>query len=72
MTTSQHAFTAEHYAPRAQAYVDSVTHSSGDDLDQMEALLRGAGSAACWTWDAAAATSATARRPMSARSSPAT
>ena len=43
MTTSQHAFTAEHYAPRAQAYVDSVTHSSGDDLDQMESLLRGAG-----------------------------
>ena len=43
MTTSQHAFTAEHYAPRAQAYVDSVTHSSGDDLDQMETLLRGNG-----------------------------
>ena len=41
MTTSQHEFTVEHYAPRAQAYVDSVTHSSGDDLDQMETLLRG-------------------------------
>ena len=43
---SGHAHVAQHYASRAQAYVSSRTHSSGADLDQIEALLRetGAGS----------------------------
>ncbi|WP_428377082.1 class I SAM-dependent methyltransferase [Lichenicoccus sp.] len=38
-----HAFVAAQYAPRAQAYVSSPTHSSGADLDQVEALLRETG-----------------------------
>jgi ubiquinone/menaquinone biosynthesis C-methylase UbiE len=41
MTTSQHAFAAEHYAPRAQDYVTSAVHSAGADLDQIEAAMRG-------------------------------
>lgn len=43
MDISQNDFTAGHYAPRAQDYVDSRDHSQGADLDQIEALLRGAG-----------------------------
>ncbi len=43
---SGNAFVAEHYAPRAQAYVSSPTHSSGADLDQIEALLRETGAGA--------------------------
>ncbi len=43
MTDTQNAFTADHYAPRAQAYVESRDHSQGADLDQMEAILRDAG-----------------------------
>lgn len=39
----QHAFVAEHHAPRARDYVTSVNHSAGDDLDQIEALVRAAG-----------------------------
>ena len=42
---SQHAFAAEQYAPRAQDYVTSIVHSSGDDLDQIEAELRGCATA---------------------------
>ncbi len=38
--TSQHAFVAERYGPRARAYVDSAVHSGGADLDQIETLLR--------------------------------
>jgi SAM-dependent methyltransferase len=38
---SQHNFAAEHYTPRARDYVTSVVHSSGEDLDQIEAELRG-------------------------------
>lgn len=41
MATSQHAFAAEHYGSRAKDYVASVVHSTGDDLDQIEAELRG-------------------------------
>ncbi|MEJ1977222.1 MAG: class I SAM-dependent methyltransferase [Acetobacteraceae bacterium] len=41
MSTSQHAFVAQEYAPRAQDYVTSVVHSTGDDLDQMVAELQG-------------------------------
>ncbi len=36
MTDAQNSFTAGHYAPRAQAYVDSRDHSQGADLDEME------------------------------------
>ena len=41
MSVSQHAFVAGQYGPRADDYVRSVTHSSGEDLDQLEVLLRG-------------------------------
>ena len=41
MSTSQHAFVAEHYGARAQDYVTSAVHSSGEDLDQIEAALHG-------------------------------
>ena len=42
MTETQNDFTSDHYAPRAQAYVDSRDHSVGADLDEMEALLAAA------------------------------
>jgi ubiquinone/menaquinone biosynthesis C-methylase UbiE len=41
MTTSEPSFVATQYAPRAQQYLHSTTHSSGADLDQVEAALRG-------------------------------
>jgi SAM-dependent methyltransferase len=41
MSTSQHAFVTDQYAPRAADYVTSVVHSAGEDLDQVEAVLRG-------------------------------
>jgi len=41
MTTSHHAFTAQHYHPRAQDYVASAVHATGADLDQIETVLRG-------------------------------
>jgi SAM-dependent methyltransferase len=41
VSTSQHNFVAQHYAPRAAAYVSSAVHSSGPDLDQIEAFVRG-------------------------------
>ena len=41
MSASQHAFAAAQYGARAKDYVSSVVHSTGDDLDQMEALLKG-------------------------------
>jgi ubiquinone/menaquinone biosynthesis C-methylase UbiE len=44
-STSQQEFVAEHYAARAKDYVASVTHSTGDDLDQIEAALAGCSSA---------------------------
>jgi len=42
MTTSQNDFTARHYAPRAEDYVTSQVHAAGEDLDQVEAMLRAA------------------------------
>ncbi len=45
MQTSQHEFAAGQYAPRAQDYVTSEVHSTGADLDQIEAELRGHGGA---------------------------
>ena len=45
MSTSQHAFAAEHYGSRAADYVASVVHATGDDLDQIEAELTGRGAA---------------------------
>lgn len=45
MSTSQHAFAAEQYGSRAQDYVASAVHSSGGDLDQIEAELLGYGGA---------------------------
>jgi len=41
MPTSQQEFAAGHYAPRARDYVTSEVHSSGEDLDLIEAVLRG-------------------------------
>lgn len=38
---SQQNFAAEQYAPRASDYVTSAVHSTGADLDQIEAELRG-------------------------------
>ena len=40
MTMSHHAFVADQYAPRASAYVTSAVHGGGEDLDQIEAVLR--------------------------------
>jgi SAM-dependent methyltransferase len=40
MPISQHDFAVEHYAPRAQDYVDSAVHAAGEDLDQVEAACR--------------------------------
>jgi SAM-dependent methyltransferase len=41
MSRQQGAFAAEQYASRARDYVTSAVHSSGADLDQIEAELRG-------------------------------
>lgn len=41
MTASEPNFVATQYAPRAHEYLHSATHSSGADLDQVEAALRG-------------------------------
>jgi SAM-dependent methyltransferase len=41
LSTSQHAFAAEQYGARARDYVASVVHSTGADLDQIEAELQG-------------------------------
>jgi SAM-dependent methyltransferase len=43
MTMSQNDFTAQHYAPRAEDYVTSQVHAAGEDLDQVEAMLRAVG-----------------------------
>ena len=42
MSTSQNTYTAAHYGPRAQDYVTSKDHSTGEDLDQIETELRSA------------------------------
>ena len=45
MTNPQQAFVAAHYASRAQQYVESLDHSTGSDLDQIESELTGCGTA---------------------------
>ena len=40
MSDTQHAYVAEHYAPRASAYVASAVHSGGPDLDRIAAVLQ--------------------------------
>lgn len=40
MPSSPSSFVATQYAPRANDYLTSTTHSQGADLDQLEALLR--------------------------------
>lgn len=45
MTDSQQAFVAAYYTSRAANYVQSRDHSTGDDLDQIEAELAGCGTA---------------------------
>ena len=45
MDTSQHAFVAEQYSARAQDYVTSTNHSTGEDLDQIERELKGSAAA---------------------------
>lgn len=42
MNTSEHAFAAAHYGPRAQDYLSSDVHRQGADLDQIEGELRDA------------------------------
>lgn len=41
MSSTQQEYVAGQYAPRAEDYVTSLVHSSGDDLDQLEAEVRG-------------------------------
>lgn len=45
MSATQHAFVAGQYSPRAQDYVTSLDHSLGEDLDQIETILKGRGAA---------------------------
>lgn len=45
MATPAHSFVTEHYTPRAQNYVTSLNHSTGEDLDQIELFLHGCASA---------------------------
>ena len=45
MTGPQQEFVAAQYSSRAEAYVHSLNHSTGDDLDEIERELRGCGSA---------------------------
>lgn len=40
MSDIQHAYVAEHYAPRASAYVASAVHSGGPDLDRIANILQ--------------------------------
>jgi ubiquinone/menaquinone biosynthesis C-methylase UbiE len=41
MTQSHHSFVNAIYSPRANEYLTSTVHASGEDLDQIEALVRG-------------------------------
>ena len=41
MQSGQHRFAASQYGARAQDYVASTVHSTGEDLDQIEAAMRG-------------------------------
>ncbi|HEX7080337.1 MAG TPA: class I SAM-dependent methyltransferase [Gammaproteobacteria bacterium] len=41
MSNDHHDFVAREYGPRANAYVESRVHAAGEDLDRIEALVRG-------------------------------
>jgi len=41
MTESHHAFVSDAYSPRASEYLTSAVHASGEDLDLIEARVRG-------------------------------
>jgi ubiquinone/menaquinone biosynthesis C-methylase UbiE len=41
MTNTYHTFVADQYGPRASNYVASTVHAAGEDLDQIEAAVRG-------------------------------
>src|SRR5882724_4610395 len=41
MTPSHHAFVSDAYGPRANEYLTSAVHASGEDLDHIEARVRG-------------------------------
>ena len=41
MTQTHHAFVSDGYGPRARDYLTSAVHSSGEDLDLIEASVRG-------------------------------
>lgn len=41
MTQSHHSYVNALYGPRANEYLSSAVHASGEDLDQIEALVRG-------------------------------
>ncbi|SFK18410.1 class I SAM-dependent methyltransferase [Methylocapsa palsarum] len=45
MSTNQQAYAAAHYSPLAENYVTSLDHSVGEDLDQIETILREGGAA---------------------------
>lgn len=41
MSDTHHSLVADQYGPRADNYVTSAVHASGEDLDQIEAAVRG-------------------------------
>lgn len=41
MSDHQHSFVSDQYSPRANDYVTSIVHASGEDLDQVQAMVRG-------------------------------
>jgi ubiquinone/menaquinone biosynthesis C-methylase UbiE len=45
MTESHHSFVNTAYSPRANDYLASAVHATGEDLDELEALVRGRSSA---------------------------
>ncbi len=45
MTETHHSFVDAAYSPRANEYLASAVHASGEDLDTLEALCRGRASA---------------------------
>lgn len=45
MTQSHHSFVNAAYSPRANEYLTSAVHASGEDLDQIEAAVRGCSTA---------------------------
>src|SRR5690625_2083820 len=41
MNETHHTFVADQYGARAERYVESAVHSAGEDLDWIEAAVRG-------------------------------